>query len=116
MGSPRIWDDPPFARESCGKNRVAQLMRANGLYGIRQRRRWRSKASGERPGDVLNHLARDFRATPVNTKWVTDITYIPTGEHGLYLCMVLDLPGTAVRHPGGAEWRSGNAKATSRSS
>jgi putative transposase len=26
-----------------------------------------------------------------NTKWVTDITYIRTAEHWLYLCVVLDL-------------------------
>lgn len=74
MGSPRIWDDLRFAGENCSKNRVARLMRANGLYGVPQRRRWRSKASGERPGDVQNHLARDFSATAVNTKWVSSDT------------------------------------------
>jgi putative transposase len=36
-------------------------------------------------------LERDFTATVPNTKWVTDITYIRTAEHWLYLCIVLDL-------------------------
>jgi putative transposase len=36
-------------------------------------------------------LERDFTATAPNTKWVTDITYIRTAEHWLYLCIVLDL-------------------------
>src|SRR5690606_11646491 len=49
------------------------------------------KASGQRPADVRNHLARDFNATEPNTKWVTDITYIRTAEGWLYLCVVIDL-------------------------
>lgn len=90
-GSPRIWDDLRYAGETCSLNRVARLMRAAGLRGIPQKRRWKSKASGVCPGDVQNHLARDFKAAAPNTKWATDITYIPTGENWLYLCVVLDL-------------------------
>jgi putative transposase len=36
-------------------------------------------------------LERDFTATAPNTKWGTDITYIRTAEHWLYLSVVLDL-------------------------
>lgn len=91
MGSPRIHDELCYAGETCSLNRVARLMRVNSLQGIPQRRRWRYKASGQRPDDVENHLARDFAASAPNTKWVTDITYIPTAEGWLYLCVVLDL-------------------------
>jgi len=38
-----------------------------------------------------NLLEQDFQATAPNTKWVTDITYIPTGEGWLYLAAILDL-------------------------
>ena len=31
-----------------------------------------------------------------NTKWVTDITYIRTAEHWLYLCVVIDLHSGVV--------------------
>ena len=34
---------------------------------------------------------RDFAASEANTKWVTDITYVRTGENWLYLCVVVDL-------------------------
>ena len=34
---------------------------------------------------------RDFTALEPETKWVTDITEIPTGEGKLYLCVVIDL-------------------------
>ncbi|TDJ32656.1 MAG: IS3 family transposase, partial [Gammaproteobacteria bacterium] len=66
-------------------------MRGAGLTGIPQRKRWRKKASGERPGAVRNHLARDFAATTANRNWVTDITFVHTAERWLYLCVVIDL-------------------------
>ena len=40
---------------------------------------------------IRRHQQRDFTATTPNTKWGTDITYIRTAEHWLYLCIVLDL-------------------------
>jgi len=91
MGSPRIWKELRYAGERCGKNRIARLMRSNGLQGIPQRRRWRKKPSGQRPMDIRNHIDRDFYACAPNTKWVTDITYVRTGEGWLYLCVVVDL-------------------------
>ena len=36
-------------------------------------------------------VARDFTAMEPNTKGGTDITYIRTAEHWLYLCIVLGL-------------------------
>jgi putative transposase len=69
--------------ETASLNRIARLMAKDGLKGIPQKRQWRSKASGERPAYVRNHLERDFSASEPNTKWVTDITYIHTAERWL---------------------------------
>jgi len=91
VGSPRIWEDLRYAGERCGRHRVARLMRRAGLQGVPQRRRWRMKRTGVRPVGTQNYLNRDFTAADPNTKWVTDITYIRTAEHWLYLCIVLDL-------------------------
>jgi putative transposase len=91
MGAPRIWEELRYVGERCSKKRVARLMRVNGLAGIPQRRRRRSKASSQRPDGIDNRLQRDFRAEAVNEKWVTDITYVHTGEHWLYVCAVIDL-------------------------
>jgi len=91
IGSPRMWEELRYAGERCGRHRVARLMRRAGLQGVPQRRRWRRKTSGAPPAGTQNHLGRDFTATAPNTKWVTDITYIRTAEHWLYLCIVLDL-------------------------
>jgi putative transposase len=91
MGAPRICDELNYQGTQCGENRVARLMKRQGLQGIPQKRRWKKKGSSDRPAGVQNHLQRDFRSEEKNTKWVTDITYIRTAEHWLYLCVVIDL-------------------------
>jgi putative transposase len=91
LGSPRVREEIRHTGERCGRHRVARLMRRVGLQGVPQRRRWRPKPSGTPPAGTHNHLVRDFTATPPNTKWVTDITYIRTAEHWVYLGVVLDL-------------------------
>jgi len=77
--------------ETCGKHRVARLMKGEGLraqvgYGRRP---------GPRGGVVStvapNRLDRRFDVPAPNTHWVTDITYIRTHEGWLYLAVVLDL-------------------------
>ena len=44
-----------------------------------------------RPAGLVNHRARDFVAPAPNRKWVSDITYIRTGEGWVYLAVILDL-------------------------
>ena len=41
FGSPRMRDELLYLGETCSRNRVARLMRREGLRGIPQRRRWR---------------------------------------------------------------------------
>jgi putative transposase len=96
MGAPRMHEELTGEGETASLNRIARLMAREGLKGIPQKRQWRSKSSGVRPANVLNHLERDFTATAPNTKWVTDITYIYTAERWLYLCVVIDLFGNKV--------------------
>ena len=91
MGAPRIRDELFFEGIRCGKNRIARLMRMEGLKGVPQKKRWKKKPSSDRPAGVKNHLERDFRAEAPNQKWVTDITYIETAEGWLYLGAVKDL-------------------------
>ena len=86
-----MWEDLRYAGERCGRHRVARLMRRAGLQGVPQRRQWRKKPAGGRPRGTRHHLERDFPATAPHTKWVTDLTYIRTAEHGLYVCGVLDV-------------------------
>ena len=43
-----------------------------------------------------NHLARDFHADRPNQKWVTDISYIRTGQGFLYLSIIRDLYDNSI--------------------
>lgn len=90
-GSPRIWEDLRYEGETCGLNRVARLMKLHNIQGIPAVRKWRSRKADLRPGHIKNHLERDFTAETAGTKWVTDITYLRTGEGWLYLAVVVDL-------------------------
>ena len=43
-----------------------------------------------------NHLAQDFHADRPNQKWVTDISYIKTGQGFLYLSIIRDLYDNSI--------------------
>lgn len=92
-GSPRV--AAALRREGvrCGKNRVARLMRDEGLRA-RRKRRFRPRTTDSSHGGPFapNRLGRNNGppAAP-DSVWVSDITYLPTGEGWLYLATVVDL-------------------------
>ena len=59
------------------------------LAEIRRPRKWRQM--GQQVHKYENLLNREFYADKPNTKWVTDISYIQTGQGVLYLSMIRDL-------------------------
>ena len=59
------------------------------LSEIRRRRKWVNL--GQQVHKYANLLDRQFHAERPNAKWVTDISYIQTGEGVLYLSMIRDL-------------------------
>lgn len=59
------------------------------LSEIRRPRKWRQM--GEHIHKYENLLNRNFTANSPNSRWVTDISYIHTGEGVLYLSMIRDL-------------------------
>src|SRR5207245_11680640 len=66
-------------------------MRVRGL-AARRRRRLRVTTQSRHPFPIApNVLARQFERAARDQAWVTDITYIPTGEGWLYLAAILDL-------------------------
>ena len=89
-GSPWIHRDLRDAGEACSVNRVAKIMRSNGLRAqIGYKRRY---IKGGEAGKIAdNILARDFSPNEPNQAWVSDITYVRTHEGFLYLAIVLDL-------------------------
>lgn len=90
-GSPRIHQDLRAGGRKIGRKRVARLMRELGLRGLSPRRRICTTDSDHDNPVADNILHRDFTAIRPNQKWVTDITYINTGEGWLFLSAIKDL-------------------------
>lgn len=90
-GSPRITDDLRDAGIRCGKNRIARLMRENGIVAKTTRRFKATTDSKHKLPVAPNILERNFTTDAPNKVWVSDITYIWTHEGWLYLAVILDL-------------------------
>ncbi|KAB0486009.1 IS3 family transposase [Pseudomonas psychrophila] len=90
-GYRKIHDDLREVGESCGRHRVARLMRLEGLRSQTGYRRRPGKSGGKPAVASPNLLKRQFDVREPNKVWVTDITYIRTYEGWLYLAVVLDL-------------------------
>lgn len=74
---------------------VLRIMAKYGLLAqIRRRRKY--KRMGDQLHRYANILNRDFTASRPNEKWVTDISYIQTGQGTLYLSMIRDLYDNSI--------------------
>jgi len=94
-GSPRVFIDLREHGETCGKNRVAKLMRENGISAIAKRRR--RGGTYMRPEQASsNILDGEFDHDELDTAWATDITYIRTWEGWLYVAVVMDLASRRI--------------------
>jgi len=75
----------------CGKNRVARLMRENGIMAKTKRRFKITTDSKHNLPIAENLLGQDFTADAPNKTWTGDITYVWTRQGWMYLAVVLDL-------------------------
>lgn len=109
-GSPRMHRELEAQGHRCSENRVARVMRAEGVRA-KQRRRFRITTDSTHAAPIApNTLARQFAVDKIggpNQVWTSDITYVATREGWLYLAIVLDLRsrrvvGWAMRHT--LEW------------
>ena len=90
-GAPRIHAELRLELDiRVGRKRVARLMKAAGISGVRPPKRFKTtiRIPGITPAtDLVN---RDFKPSGPNVFWVADITYLRTGEGWLYLAAVQD--------------------------
>ena len=90
-GSPRIQAELANNGFSVSRKRVARLIRHNDLSCI-PRRRFQVTTHSRHQEPVAEHiLNRQFDVVEPNTVWVSDITYLPTRDGWLYLCVIIDL-------------------------
>lgn len=90
-GSPRITEELREHGIQCSRNRVARLMRRNGIAAKAKRRFKATTDSRHNLPVAENLLNRQFRVEGLNKVWVSDITYIWTTKGWLYLVVILDL-------------------------
>lgn len=90
-GSPRITAELRAQGIRCGENRIARIMRENGIASL-IRKRYKVTTNSDHKLPVAEDLVRrDFTATAPNRLWVSDITYIWTWEGWMYLAAIMDV-------------------------
>lgn len=91
-GSPRVYRALVTQGESVCENTVAKVMKTLQIKAKMAKPFVPRTTNSDHQTPVApNTLNRDFQASLPNQKWVTDMTYIATGEGWLYLAAVLDL-------------------------
>jgi len=87
-GSPRItevlWNDGV----RCGENRVARIMRIEGIVGVGKKK---STDSNHNKPVYANIIQQQFETERPNQLWTSDITYLWTREGWLNLAVILDI-------------------------
>ena len=73
---------------------ILRVMQKYNLLSVIRRKRYRNY--GEHIHRYPNILNRNFKADRPNQKWVTDISYIKTGQGTLYLSVIRDLYDNSI--------------------
>ena len=95
-GSPRILQALKGTGVDCAKHHVERIMREEGIRAETKRKKIRTTDSRHGYSIVPNILNRNFESSEPNRKWVSDITYIATGEGWLYLAAIMDLASRSI--------------------
>lgn len=90
-GSPRIHQDLIVDGESISRQRVARLMRMNGIQSKVAKKFVITTNSKNTLSPEPDLLKRCFRTTNANQAWVSNTTFIRTRQGWLYLAIMLDL-------------------------
>lgn len=90
-GSPRVHAELRAAGQRVGRKRVARLMRAAGIVGVKRRRFRCTTDSNHSQPVAANLVRREFDVAEPNQVWAADITYVSTWEGWMYLAVVIDL-------------------------
>lgn len=89
-GSPRITRVLQQEGFQCSRNRVARLMRQDGLRA-RPRRSYCVTTKSDHSKASPNLLKRRFVFSQANVAWTSDITFVQTAQKWLYVATVMDL-------------------------
>jgi transposase InsO family protein len=90
-GSPRVTAELKAEGIKCSKNKVARIMRKNGIMA-KTKRKFKVTTQSKHKNPVAENLVKqEFVAQGPNQLWTSDITYVWTKEGWLYLAIILDV-------------------------
>lgn len=93
-GSPRITAELNDEGILCGKNRVARIMKDNGIRATLKRARYRKTTNSRHPYALAANLLIQSKQT--ERVWVADMTYISTAEGWLYVAAVMNVKSRKI--------------------
>lgn len=104
-GSPRVFAVLKGLGERCSLSTVERLMREENMHS-KTKKKFRIKTTDSAHSNPIepNKLNREFNPENKNKVWASDITYIPTGEGFLFLCVFMDLFSRKI-----VGWSMGNS-------
>jgi transposase InsO family protein len=90
-GYRRVWRALTRAGEPVGRDRVARLMRSDGLAGAKRRGKpWRTTRPDPQAGRRPDLVNRDFTASGPDELWVADLSYLRCWEGTVFFGFVID--------------------------
>ncbi|WP_255307247.1 IS3 family transposase, partial [Gilliamella sp. App6-5] len=95
LGAPSLLHDVREAGYQVSERTISRVLQQLGLRS-KAARKFKYKTDTAHRNIAPNTLNRQFNPDKPNTTWVTDITYIKTGEGWLYLSVIIDLYGRKV--------------------
>lgn len=97
-GARRIWREFQDRGLECGRDRIARLMKQEGLVAKSTHRARAPSTTDSSHGETVpqNLLRRDFGTSARDEVWLADITYLATKEGWVYLSVVMDLHSRKV--------------------
>lgn len=90
-GSPRIYRQLKSEGISCGRHKIARIMRSLAIVA-RKKRKYRKPVTARHDRSfAANILNRNFHYDKPNQAWVSDVSYFWTRSGWLHLAIVMDL-------------------------
>ena len=90
-GAPRMTVELTNQGYVVNHKRIERLMRLHGIVGVHKPAKVRTTIPADHNPPLRDLVGRRFDPGMPDVAWVSDITYIPTGEGWLYLATVMDL-------------------------
>lgn len=89
-GAEKIWRQLHREAISCGRDRVARLMRKLKIAGVTRARRKKTTIPAKNKALPSDLVKRNFTADGPNKLWVNDLTYVPVSGSFAYTAFVID--------------------------